>query len=432
MEAFPMSESELDKAAKKLNVSPSTLKNFAIYNPIGIKWPMRVLRLSRNHTQGTRTSAASVTFTSRSVYFPKPERSRPMKHYEDHPLAGIFQMVSDIDIAVLADDIEKNGQHEPIVLLGGKILDGRTRYRACLLKGMVPRVEDFWKNGDALAYVISKNVHRRHLDASQRAMVAARIVKEKQANSPKNNANPANLRTPDAAELMNVSERSVQSASKVLDEGSADLVKAVDSGKATVSAAATVTDLPKKDQSEAVKSGTVAAKAKELKDRPRCELCKRKGLFRDDCSECNDLRRPNRNGKPEKPPAFGLNQDADDPPEALHATHFFKELLALVPRLARMMTQAVRKEWPGGEVPMQSQKLRQYLEANALLDYPGKDRPPIFIPLKGIVKLLDLAGQVGPTLSDERIRKLYAEACGGKPFIPLLHAKKRAKKGGRR
>src|SRR5882757_3080944 len=95
---------------------------------------------------------------------------------EDHPLSAIFPLMPDDEIAALAEDITANGLREPIWLLDGKILDGRNRYRACVLADMDPRVEHF-RDSDSLGFVISKNLRRRHLTTSQRAMVAANIVR---------------------------------------------------------------------------------------------------------------------------------------------------------------------------------------------------------------------------------------------------------------
>ena len=71
---------------------------------------------------------------------------------------------------------------------------------------------------------LSKNLRRRHLDASQRAMVAARL-----ANLPHGtNQWSRQLATPtqsNAAELLNVGKRSVERAREVLDEGIPELVE---------------------------------------------------------------------------------------------------------------------------------------------------------------------------------------------------------------
>jgi hypothetical protein len=57
---------------------------------------------------------------------------------ENHELAEMFPMMSDKELENLADDIERNVQTEPIVLLKVKILDGRNRYEACTMLGIEP------------------------------------------------------------------------------------------------------------------------------------------------------------------------------------------------------------------------------------------------------------------------------------------------------
>jgi ParB-like chromosome segregation protein Spo0J len=79
----------------------------------------------------------------------------------------------------VADVKANNGLHEPITLYQDKVLDGRNRYRACLNAKVEPRYEQF--EGDdaaALAFVISKNIRRRHLKPKEKSDVIAALLKE--------------------------------------------------------------------------------------------------------------------------------------------------------------------------------------------------------------------------------------------------------------
>ena len=96
--------------------------------------------------------------------------------FEAHPLAELFPMMEGEQFAGLVSDIRENGLREAIVLHEGKILDGRNRYAACVEVGVEPMTREWDQRGDALSYVVSKNLSRRHLDESQRAIVAAKIT----------------------------------------------------------------------------------------------------------------------------------------------------------------------------------------------------------------------------------------------------------------
>jgi ParB-like chromosome segregation protein Spo0J len=94
-----------------------------------------------------------------------------------HPIADIFPPMEGAEFDALVADIKKNGLHYPIILYEGKILDGRNRYRACLAAGFEPatRNGDSWI-GDPAAFVISRNIHRRHLTAEQKRDLIARLL----------------------------------------------------------------------------------------------------------------------------------------------------------------------------------------------------------------------------------------------------------------
>ena len=99
--------------------------------------------------------------------------------YENHPAANVFPMMHESDLRAMAEDIRENGLLNAIEIYEGKIIDGRNRYKACELAGVKPDfVElDLGSDFDAVTYVLSLNLHRRHLTTSQRAMVAVEVEK---------------------------------------------------------------------------------------------------------------------------------------------------------------------------------------------------------------------------------------------------------------
>lgn len=153
-----------------------------------------------------------------------------------HKFADFFPMLSDDDMNILSDDISKRGLQEPIVIFGDDILDGRNRYLACKKAGIRPILKKFTgTEEEALHFVISKNLHRRHLTTSQRSMIAASISnmkvgkppkKQKKAEKANENIPQKAVRGPDgkfisikkAAEMMKVSPSNVKKAKKLLKE----------------------------------------------------------------------------------------------------------------------------------------------------------------------------------------------------------------------
>jgi hypothetical protein len=188
-----------------------------------------------------------------------------------HPAATIFPMFPEAELIALADDIEKNGQREPILILDGKILDGRNRNLACKLKGIEPITQVVTGIDDPVFYVLSLNLHRRHLTPSQASMCAARArevyelqAKERQQASGgdqskkkiavvENLPQPEAIKARDAAgKAFGVSGRSVDFAKKVIEKGIPELVKAVDEGRMAVSTAAVLASETEEVQREGI------------------------------------------------------------------------------------------------------------------------------------------------------------------------------------
>jgi hypothetical protein len=130
------------------------------------------------------------------------------------------------------------------------ILDGRNRYPACLEAEVEPDFIYWDGKGDPVSYVISKNLHRRHLDENQRGMVADKIANMKRGERTDLAPIGAKFSQAEAAKMLNVGERTVERAAKVRKRGTPELVQAVEQGNLAVSVAAQVADLPQEEQAE--------------------------------------------------------------------------------------------------------------------------------------------------------------------------------------
>ena len=182
------------------------------------------------------------------------------KDLQFHDLANIYPLNTEL-IEELADDIRERGQIDAISLFDGKIIDGRTRYKACLLASVEPVCEDVYPE-DPVAFVLSKNSKRRHLKASQLATVAdkARAYYDEQAKE-RQKASGGDKKSDNAkigsgkktitdkqtardavGAAVGVSGSLVDKAKKVREKGVPELYKAVEEGRMSVSRAAELTE----------------------------------------------------------------------------------------------------------------------------------------------------------------------------------------------
>jgi ParB-like chromosome segregation protein Spo0J len=94
---------------------------------------------------------------------------------EPHPIASLFPLMNEQDLAALTADIRAHGLLEPITVYQGMILDGRNRWLACERAGVTPVTVEWDGQGSPLTWVLSKNLYRYHLTPGQRAAIAVEV-----------------------------------------------------------------------------------------------------------------------------------------------------------------------------------------------------------------------------------------------------------------
>lgn len=178
-----------------------------------------------------------------------------------HPVAEIFPRMPATEFAALKSDIAAHGLREPVWTKDGAIIDGRHRWRACEELGVECPVREY-EGADLVAFVVSLNLRRRHLDESQRAMVAASLANLGEGRP--ETAQICAVSQTAAADMLNVSRRMVQSAVAVKRDGADELVAAVQDGLVSVSAATEAVELDADTQRAIVEEVAGGRKASEV------------------------------------------------------------------------------------------------------------------------------------------------------------------------
>lgn len=145
-----------------------------------------------------------------------------------HKYCSLFPPITGKELSELVEDMRTSGQRDEITTFEGEILDGQNRANACEVLGIKPKTKPFkGTEAEALAFVISKNMTRRHLDIGERAMIALELTE----------LSNGKVTMTAAAEQMGVA-RSTAHEAQTVKNASPALAKKVKAGKMTLNAAA--------------------------------------------------------------------------------------------------------------------------------------------------------------------------------------------------
>ena len=181
-----------------------------------------------------------------------------MKRPKLHPACKIFPPLAEAELQELADDIAANGLQNPIVLYQGMILDGRNRWDACKIAKIDPQFREF-EGDDPLSWVISQNLTRRHLTASQRAVIALDLLpllereakeRQRQSNGRGKKVRKNSVPFPENSEAAENAARITKSnakyirSAKQIKEQAPELINEIRSGRVSIMDAEKLADLP--------------------------------------------------------------------------------------------------------------------------------------------------------------------------------------------
>ena len=154
----------------------------------------------------------------------------PSDAFERHALSAIFSNMPDADYQSLLSSVEQDGFIEPIIrIYEGKILDGWHRYRAAQELNLIRKLRfQKWnadRDGDPKAFVLARNLERRHLTPGQRGQIAVSFNERFGHGGDRSNVPNGTLKTrKELAEQVNVGERTISRAVQVEQVGGADAV----------------------------------------------------------------------------------------------------------------------------------------------------------------------------------------------------------------
>ena len=163
---------------------------------------------------------------------------------EMHPLCTLFPEMQNDEYEELKGSIKSHGflSSDPIVLIdietegvevSYQILDGRNRYNAAMDAGQDP-VFSVYEGNDPRAFVLARNLNRRHLSAGQKAAIASKLANIKVGGNQFTEGDAVSQK--EAAAKLDTSPKAVQRFKRVESNDPA-LAERVKNGELSLNAA---------------------------------------------------------------------------------------------------------------------------------------------------------------------------------------------------
>ena len=168
---------------------------------------------------------------------------------ERHELSAAFPDLEEPEFHDLQEDIKINGLRNPITLFEGKVIDGWHRFVACQNLEIEPKLIDL--DGDPVDFVVTQNIHRRHLTPSQRAMALATCNAWRKLGSNQHQVSSrydTSMSLRELAKTAKVSKATAERAKKISTKATPEVKEQVKKGAMTLTEAVKVVEgnAPKK------------------------------------------------------------------------------------------------------------------------------------------------------------------------------------------
>lgn len=188
------------------------------------------------------------------------------KSYEQHEFGQLIPKMLSKQFSELHASIEQSGVLQPIKLYQDKVLDGWNRYNAVqdiqsngrTVPGVV-KFEQFEGTAEqALQYVLSTNLARRHIAEDKRVKLALSIRKQMEKLKPEATSEELDA---EAAAQAGTSKRTVQRATEVERKAPAEVTEAMKEGKIKPSTALKLAGADPKKAKKAIEKAAKKGKA---------------------------------------------------------------------------------------------------------------------------------------------------------------------------